>query len=133
MVGILSLIGFVWYTMQTVGLELIDASKAGFLGGMFVVIVPILAGLSGKGISKVTWAGTALSVLGASLLEEGSSSGFGLGDVYCLLSATFFSIQVSSQTVIRHLYPLCFTPLKGFGVLDSSQDIVKVIHCFFAV
>lgn len=80
------------------GLEFTDASKAGFLGGMFVVFVPILAGLSGKGVSKITWAGTALSVLGASLLEGGSSTAFGLGDVYCLLSATFFSIQVGTQT-----------------------------------
>ncbi|GMH44806.1 hypothetical protein BSKO_12758 [Bryopsis sp. KO-2023] len=90
-IGIWSTLG---YLTQTLGMKYTDASKAAFLGGLLVVMVPMFGGLMGKKITKVKWAGAALAVLGTSFLEQGSSTAFGVGDLFCLSSAMLFGLQM---------------------------------------
>lgn len=90
-------LGF-WFAMgyltQALGLMTTDASRASFLSAFTVILVPVLAGLAGRGISMQTWTAAGLALLGTGLLEEGGGSVPGIGDALNLLSAALFAVQV---------------------------------------
>ena len=79
--------------MPAQGLLTVDASRAAFISTLTVVVVPILAGLSGKGVRTLTWASALGATLGCALLGTGNGAGFGVGDLLSVLSAVFFGIQ----------------------------------------
>lgn len=56
-------------------------------------VVPLLAGMSGKGVSLVTWASCVAALVGVGLLEQGGAPP-GVGDVWSMLSAVAFGLQV---------------------------------------
>ena len=58
-----------------------------------MIVVPILAGFSGKGVRALTWASAVGAVVGCALLGTGGGTGFGVGDVLSVLSAVFFGVQ----------------------------------------
>lgn len=55
--------------------------------------MPILAGLSGRGVQPLTWFSAVAALCGMSLLEGGGSPP-SLGDVWSFLSALAFGVQV---------------------------------------
>lgn len=81
------------YLTQTLGLITTDASRASFFSTFTVLTVPLLAGLTGHKIKKTTWVAVIGSILGVSLLEN-SGSPPGIGDLWSLLSAFFFGVQI---------------------------------------
>ena len=58
-----------------------------------VLVVPLLAGISGRGVKPLTWASCVIALVGVGLLEQGGAPP-GIGDVWNLLSAVFFGLQV---------------------------------------
>lgn len=63
---------FAGYAFQTVGLQLTTASRAAFITGMSVVLVPlVLALLMRRPVGRGVWGGVALAVLGLALLSLG--------------------------------------------------------------
>ncbi len=68
-----------------------------------VLVVPILAGLSGKGVKPLTWASCIVALVGVGLLEQGGAPP-GVGDVWNLLSALFFGLQVIELKVLTADY-----------------------------
>lgn len=89
-VGVWSSLG---YILQAVGLMTTDASRASFLSTFTVILVPILVGATGRGVSKTTWGAAGLALVGTGLLESGGSAA-SIGDAYNLLSAACFAIQI---------------------------------------
>lgn len=81
------------YIFQSAGLLTTDASRASFLSTFTVLVVPLLAGFSGKGVSSVTWASCVAALVGVGLLEQGGAPP-GIGDVWSMLSAVAFGLQV---------------------------------------
>lgn len=81
------------YLLQSMGLLVTDASRASFLATFTVIIVPILAGLSGRGVAPLTWASALGAFVGMACLEE-SGAPPSLNDTFCLLSACSFGVQV---------------------------------------
>ena len=90
-IGIWSSLG---YILQAVGLVTTDASRASFLSTFTVILVPILVGATGRGVSTTTWGAAGLALVGTGLLENGGSPA-SIGDVYNLLSAACFAMQAS--------------------------------------
>jgi drug/metabolite transporter (DMT)-like permease len=94
------------YQFQTTGLNHTTASKAAFLTGLVVVIVPLLAALPGVALpgtlkpSLDTYAGALLAFIGLVLLTTppGSGaalfSGIGLGEWLCLGCAVAFAAHL---------------------------------------
>ena len=64
-----------------------------------MLVVPILAGLSGRGVKPLTWASCIVALVGVGLLEQGGAPP-GVGDIWNLLSALFFGLQVSCVVLI---------------------------------
>ena len=91
---VLGVILWLLYIPQTIGLKYTSAANSGFITGLFVVIVPILAyGLFRKKPSR--WEGIAfvLSLIGLWLLT-GGVAGMNVGDLITLASAFFYALHL---------------------------------------
>lgn len=81
------------YLLQAEGLLTTDASRASFLSTFTVLVVPFLAGLSGRGVKPITWASAFAALVGVGLLEQ-SGSAPSIGDLWSAISAMFFGVQM---------------------------------------
>lgn len=81
------------YLLQAEGLLTTDASRASFLSTFTVLVVPFLAGLSGRGVKPITWASAFAALVGVGLLEQ-SGSAPSIGDLWSAVSAMFFGVQM---------------------------------------
>lgn len=81
-------------TFQQVGLQTTTAGKAGFITGLYVVLVPIAGLLFGQRSTVFIWIGAVLSLAGLYLLSI--TSGFHLdpGDKLVLVCAIIFTFHV---------------------------------------
>ncbi|MGB5107526.1 MAG: DMT family transporter [Candidatus Zixiibacteriota bacterium] len=91
---ILGIILWSLYIPQTIGLKYTSAANSGFITGLFVVIVPILAYFFFK--KKPTfWEGTAVVISLAGLwFLTGGIQGMNFGDVITLLAAFFYALHL---------------------------------------
>lgn len=89
-VGLLTALG---YLFQSQGLLTTDASRASFLSTFTVLVVPFLAGLTGRGVRPLTWASALAALVGVSMLEQSGSPPC-LGDLWSALSAIAFGVQM---------------------------------------
>jgi len=86
---------FLAYLFQTLGLERTSASNAGFLTGMNVVWVPLLAGpLLGKPAAPGARVGVALAVLGLLVLTWHWPWRLALGDGLVLICSLFVALHI---------------------------------------
>lgn len=85
-------------TMQQVGLQYTTAGNAGFITGMYIVMVPILGLLFLKQKTRwLTWAGIALAVAGLYQLSVAPGDGgfaMSYGDGLQLIGAMFWAVHV---------------------------------------
>jgi len=93
--GVLGAVLFAAYVFQTVGLRTTTASRAGFLTGLFVVLVPLLSALvlrrmPAPGVLVAVF----LAVLGLALLSLPIDRSLALGDGLMLLCALTVAIHI---------------------------------------
>ncbi|KAL3162993.1 hypothetical protein ABBQ32_009425 [Trebouxia sp. C0010 RCD-2024] len=121
------------YMTQSVGLVTSDASRASFISTFTVLVVPILAGLSGRGVKPLTWASCIVALLGVGLLEQGGAPP-GVGDVWNLLSALFFGLQVFRTEHYSHAIKSSEKsgPLGLIAILVYTIAAVALVSCAIA-
>lgn len=94
LIGIFLFLGFVF---QTVGLKYTTATKAGFITGLSVVLVPIISHFFiREKIFKNSIIGVILAVIGLWFLNYNSSFIFNFGDFLVLLCAVSFAMHIIS-------------------------------------
>ena len=94
LIGIFLFLGF---TFQTVGLKYTTATKAGFITGLSVILVPIISHFFiREKISKNSILGVILAVIGLWFLNYNSSFIFNFGDFLVLLCAVSFAMHIIS-------------------------------------
>lgn len=111
-------------TFQQLGLIYTTAGKAGFITGLYVIIVPVLGTLWGDKTSLTTWLGAVLAVIGLYFLSVTSGVKIARGDGYVLLGAFFWAGHVQllakfspRMDAIRLSFTQAlFTSLISFGV-----------------
>ena len=99
---LLGLVLFVAASLQQVGILYTTVGKAGFITGLYVVLVPLLGLLVGSRISRQVTAGVALAAAGLYLLtmvgdagsERGPREATNLGDLLMLACALFWAIHI---------------------------------------
>ena len=91
---ILGLVLFGGATLQQFGVVYTTAGKAGFITGLYVVLVPFLGLLVGQHTSRRTWGGAALAAVGLYLLTITGKLTMARGDLLVLLGAFFWSTHV---------------------------------------
>tara|TARA_B100001093_G_scaffold180054_1_gene172624 strand:+ start:3709 stop:4584 length:876 start_codon:yes stop_codon:yes gene_type:complete len=81
-------------TLQQVGIQYTTVGKAGFITGLYVVIVPILGLCLRQKIDKWTIGGALLAVLGLYFLCVKDNFSMGWGESLVLLGAIFWAVHV---------------------------------------
>jgi len=96
--ALIGLVLFSGYLFQTWGLRYTTVTKSGFLTGLSVVLVPLLAALCfRRRVSGPEWLGTVLSAAGLALIIFGAGGAivdFNFGDFLTLLGALCFALQI---------------------------------------
>ena len=77
---------FVGASLQQVGLQYTTAGNAGFITGLYIILVPMIALLWGQQTGLNTWAGALLAVVGLYLLSVNDDFSMNYGDVLELIS-----------------------------------------------
>jgi drug/metabolite transporter (DMT)-like permease len=113
------LAGFVLFagaSLQQAGMVWTSAGKAGFITGLYVIIVPVLGVFVGQIIGRTTWIGATLAVLGLFLLSVNEHLTIEKGDLLVLLSAFFWAFHVQLiNRLVKTINPLPLSALQ-FGV-----------------
>ncbi len=85
---------FMGSTFQQVGLQYTTAGNAGFITGLYIILVPIIALLWGQKTGKHTWFGALLAVLGLYMLSVTDDFSLAYGDLLQLIGAVFWAGHV---------------------------------------
>ena len=135
--GILGLTLFAAASLQQVGLVYTTAGNAGFITGLYVVIVPILGLLLGQRTDAGTWIGALLAAAGLYLLCITDEFSISFGDMLELAGAFLWAGHV---LIIGWLSPkmdslkLAFTQFAACSVLSLITAVfteVIVLEALF--
>jgi len=121
-------------TLIAIGLQTTTASKAGFIGGLYIIIVPILLRLINKTVLKsIQFIAIAIAVLGLGIVSLQSDFSIALGDVFVFFWSVFFAIyivfvgkyvkkhDVVQITFVQFVFTLVISGI--FALLTSSLEI----------
>jgi drug/metabolite transporter (DMT)-like permease len=93
---------FAGASLQQVGLVYTTAGNAGFITGLYVVLVPVIGIGRRQKTGAGRWSAVALAVIGLYLLSVTSEFTVNPGDLFVVASAFFFAVHVQ---LIDHLAP----------------------------
>ncbi len=96
---------FLGASFQQVGIVYTTAGNAGFITGLYVIIVPILGLVVGRRPGVGVWVGALLAVAGMYLLNEAPGVGLNIGDALVLACALFFALHVLLLGRISPMFP----------------------------
>jgi drug/metabolite transporter (DMT)-like permease len=85
---------FAGASLQQIGLVYTTAGKAGFITGLYVVIVPILGLLWGQRTNAGTWGGALLAAAGMYLLSVNEDFSIAYGDLLELAGAVMWACHI---------------------------------------
>lgn len=119
---------FAGASLQQVGLVYTTAGKAGFITGLYVVIVPLLGLLWGQHTPRNTWIGAMLAMFGLYLLTVTEALTLGQGDSLVLIGALFWSghVLVIGWLSGRYIEPVLLACLQ-FIVCGVLSFIVALV------
>lgn len=127
LVGMIAgLVLFVAATLQQAGMVYTTASKAGFITGLYVPLVPVFGLLIGERTHAATWTGAVLAIIGLYLLSiNGPLGTINRGDALVIACAIVYAFHVLLiGRIAPHRDPL---------VLAAIQfAVVAVASCFAA-
>lgn len=114
---------FIAASLQQYGVELTgSAGKAGFLTGLYTVLVPVFRFFLGKKTSVLTFIGAFFAVGGLFFLcMTGNSVSFGKGDIVLIIGAVFWAFHILIiDKFVNDVSPLKFSMMQFFvcGVLS---------------
>ncbi len=135
-------------TLQQVGLVYTTAGKAGFITGLYVVLVPIFGIVKGYRTGKGSWAGAILAVAGLYLLSGRGAlhpaAGELFGDLLVLACSVFWAfhvlalarmsrklsavllsiIQYMVCSIVNMILAISFEPIALSSVLHAAVPII---------
>jgi drug/metabolite transporter (DMT)-like permease len=111
--------------LQQVGIVTTTASRAGFLTGLYVLVVPLLGLLSGQRLIAGHLLGAAFAVAGLWLLSGDLSGGFVRGDLFVLGCAVMWAVHV---VIISHAAPKA----DALALALTQFVVVSLLSAFVA-
>ena len=120
----LGLILFIASTFQQIGMIFTEASKAGFITSLYVILVPIFGLFIGRKVTKTLWSGAIIAMVGLYLLSVREGFSLEVGDSLLIASAVFFAFHM--------LMIGTFAPQHNIFLLSVFQFTVTAILSFIA-
>ena len=119
---------FIASTLQQYGVEITQsAGKAGFLTGLYTVLVPLIRFVMGKKTSIFTLFGAVFAVVGLFFLcMTGNEFTFGIGDVILIIGAFFWAGHI----LVVDKYVNDISPLKFSLVQFVVCGLLSMIFAF---
>jgi len=114
--GLAGIVLFVAANLQQVGLVYTTAGKAGFITGLYVVIVPLLGLVRGHRAGAFVWIGCLFAVAGLYLLSVVGAFSISLGDALVLGSALGWAIHVHIVGWLAQRERPLFVAIVQFGI-----------------
>jgi drug/metabolite transporter (DMT)-like permease len=119
-------------SLQQVGLLYTTAGKAGFITGLYVIIVPLLGLFWKQKTSWSIWVGAVLAAVGMFLLSATEDLSLSKGDLLVLGSAFFWAAHVQLMArfskqydaLLLSLYQFIFCSFLSFLVAANRETIV---------
>ncbi len=111
-------------SLQQIGIVYTTAGKAGFITGLYVILVPIIGLKWGRKASTGTWFGALLAVTGLYLLSVTEKFTIDKGDLLVLMSAFMWAAHV--------LWISWLSPRMNPLILASSQFAICSIFSLLA-
>ena len=108
---------FVASTLQQLGVEWTgSAGKAGFLTGLYIVLVPVIRFFMGKKTSVFTFFGAIFALVGLFFLcMTGDELSFGKGDIVLIIGAFFWAGHILVvDKFVNNISPLKFSMMQFF-------------------
>ena len=122
------LVLFLGSALQQAGLQYTTAANAGFITGLYVVIVPVLLALVlHRRVGWQVWLAALLAVAGLYLLSTGAHLGINRGDLLELAGAFMWALHVIVVAWAVRMLPLVPFSLGQFaiaGVLNGAAALV---------
>lgn len=120
---------FIASTLQQLGVEWTgSAGKAGFLTGLYIVLVPMIRFVFGKKTSIFTFFGAIFALVGLFFLcMTGDKITFGKGDVVLIIGAVFWAIHILViDKFVNDTSPLKFsmTQFLVCGILSITSALL---------
>jgi drug/metabolite transporter (DMT)-like permease len=116
------------YAFQTLGLQYTTASKAGFITGLNVAIVPVLSALVLKQRPQsAAIIGVVLATVGMGLLSLSQSLQIGQGDLLVLLCAVSFALHIVGVSAFApSIDPIALTIVQ-VGVAAAASALIMLL------
>ena len=92
--GLAGVMVFSGASLQQMGLVYTTAGKAGFITGLYVVIVPLLGRFVGQQADRTAWLGASLAAVGLYLLSVNEAFHISFGDLLELAGAFFWALHI---------------------------------------
>lgn len=92
--GVVGLLLFAGASFQQVGLLYTTAANAGFITGLYIVLVPILGLALKHATGANTWVGCAIAAFGLYFLSVKEGMTIGYGDALQLVGALFWALHI---------------------------------------
>lgn len=129
---------FIASTLQQYGVEITQsAGKAGFLTGLYTVLVPLIRFAMGKKTSMFTFFGAIFALVGLFFLcMTGNELSFGMGDIVLIIGAFFWAGHILVvDKYVNNISPLKFSLVQFFvcGVLSISFAMILEDISFVAI
>lgn len=108
---------FIASTLQQLGVEWTgSAGKAGFLTGLYIVLVPVIRFFMGKKTSVFTFFGAVFALVGLFFLcMNGDKFEFGIGDIVLIIGAFFWAAHILVvDKYVKDISPLKFSMMQFF-------------------
>ena len=131
---LLGLFMFLGFAFQTFGLTYTYSSTVAFITGLNVVIVPIaIFFIFKRNVSVYSLIGATFAVIGLYFLTNSHAGGFGLGELYTLICAAMFALQIvftdvyakkHSAFLLVTIQFIVVTVLSAFGALFLDGHIM---------
>jgi drug/metabolite transporter (DMT)-like permease len=128
---------FIAATFQQFGLVYTTAAKAGFITGLYLILVPILGILLKHTTGLTTWLGAALALSGLYLLSINDDLTMSTGDTLLFIGALFwafhiltidhFSGRVDPIQLSAFQFALCGVASLGVSLLIETPTLGAVI------
>ena len=98
---VLGLVLFVASSLQQCGMLWTSAGSAGFITGLYVVVVPLLGLARGQKTGRLMWISSLLAVIGLGLINDFSDIQVSLGNLLVLIGAFFWAGHVQMIDKLR--------------------------------